>query len=130
MPVLNEAALITDALRSVTELPNIDEVIVVDGGSSDGTCGLVELFSTVQLIRADRVLRAASPGRATTPAPLTWNFYAETDGARRVIKWTRDDGQSAELLRSTRLPYWQLHDEGHERHLQDLGLHIRPPATP
>lgn len=54
MPVLNEAALITNALRAVTELPNIDEVIVVDGGSSDGTCALVELFPTVQLLRTDR----------------------------------------------------------------------------
>lgn len=77
-----------------------------------------------------RVLRTTSPGKATTPAPVTWNFYVETDGAHRIVKWTRDDGQSAELLRGTRLPYWQLHDEGHERHLQDLGLHIRPPATP
>jgi glycosyltransferase involved in cell wall biosynthesis len=41
MPVLNEAALITAAITAVGQQPGAHELIVVDGGSDDGTCAAV-----------------------------------------------------------------------------------------
>jgi hypothetical protein len=41
---------------------------------------------------------------------------------RRLIAWEADDGLRAELRGATRLPYWQLNSEGHEKHLRELGL--------
>jgi rSAM/selenodomain-associated transferase 2 len=60
VPVLDEAAIITSALQALAPLrARGAEVIVVDGGSGDGTPGLAAPL-------ADRVI-AASPGRG---APL------------------------------------------------------------
>lgn len=57
VPVLNEAAGIVSFLRSLLSHAGSFEVIVVDGGSSDGTPGLVERFPQVALVRT-------GPGRA------------------------------------------------------------------
>jgi hypothetical protein len=59
-----------------------------------------------------------------------WVFLVETEGARRVARFTRDDGLSASLLSAERMPYWQLNGEGDERHLERLGLSPRPRRTP
>jgi rSAM/selenodomain-associated transferase 2 len=58
IPVLNEAAIIVDALRALAPLRSRGaEIIVVDGGSRDGTLRLAAVL-------ADRVI-AASRGRGT-----------------------------------------------------------------
>lgn len=57
VPVLNEAAGIASFLRSLLIHAGSFEVIVVDGGSSDGTPSLVERFRQVTLTRT-------GPGRA------------------------------------------------------------------
>ncbi len=64
----------------------------------------------------------------TTHGPDTV-FYVEQAAPRRIIKWTQTDGAAGVLLGSKRLPYWELHDNGHERHLADIGL-APPPAAP
>jgi rSAM/selenodomain-associated transferase 2 len=50
IPVLNEVAVIGPALETVLQQPDNYEVIVVDGGSSDATCDIVQNFP-VQLVR-------------------------------------------------------------------------------
>lgn len=40
----------------------------------------------------------------------------------RLVHYSWDSGEEATLLGSTRLPYWQLHDNGHEALLKELGL--------
>ena len=40
----------------------------------------------------------------------------------RLIHYRWDSGEEATLLGSTRLPYWQLHDNGHQVLLKQLGL--------
>jgi rSAM/selenodomain-associated transferase 2 len=52
MPVLNEAARIAAALQAVSGLAGIDEVIVVDGGSTDATGAIASSFPGVRLIPA------------------------------------------------------------------------------
>jgi rSAM/selenodomain-associated transferase 2 len=57
IPVLNEAALIRSFLSNLRERTPGAEIIVVDGGSSDGTERLAEGF-------CDRVIRSAEQSRA------------------------------------------------------------------
>jgi rSAM/selenodomain-associated transferase 2 len=72
VPVLNEADLIEASLRKLRDLDANLEIIVVDGGSSDGTWSLAEPL-------ADRVL-SARRGRA-----LQMNAGAEV--ARGDVLW-------------------------------------------
>ena len=74
MPVLNEAAIITGALRQLEPLrARGAEVIVVDGGSHDGTVQLAEPL-------ADHVIGVAR-GRG---APLNAGAALGSGGALRV----------------------------------------------
>jgi hypothetical protein len=57
-------------------------------------------------------------------------FYVETAPARRIVKWTRSNGEVAELVKSDRLTYWELNGPGKETSLERLGLTARPPLTP
>ena len=42
----------------------------------------------------------------------------------RLIHYRWDSGEEATLLGSTRLPYWQLHDNGQQVLLKQLGLDL------
>lgn len=88
--------------------------------------------------------RAAAPQSVTVPAgtfdadvytvtvagKTTHTFYVERTVPYRVVKWEMGDGGKAELLATTRLPYWKLHDVGQEQFLQELRLTPRPARTP
>jgi len=60
MPVLNEATIIQDAINAVRILRGNHELIIVDGGSNDGTFGLAR-----DVILGDQRCRliSSSPGR-------------------------------------------------------------------
>ncbi len=63
LPTLNERAFISDCLRSLRaqDYPNVLEVIVVDGGSTDGTRELVsEVGGKVRLVDNPRVTAASA----------------------------------------------------------------------
>jgi rSAM/selenodomain-associated transferase 2 len=85
VPVLNEAALIGDFLRRVRALDPGLEIIVVDGGSSDGTEVKARPF-------ADRVI-AAPPGRASqmntgaaqARAEILWFLHADCEARRDAV---------------------------------------------
>jgi len=61
---------------------------------------------------------------------VTRTFDVEQRGARRIVAWTASDGERATLLRSERLPYWQLNGPGDESHRESLGLPRTPGAAP
>ena len=60
---------------------------------------------------------------------VTRTFDVEQRGARRILAWTASDGERATLLRTERLPYWQLNGPGDEQHRESLGLPRAPGAA-
>jgi len=58
----------------------------------------------------------AVPGQETT----VW--LVEAAAPWRIVGWTRGDGESAELLGSSRMPYWSLNGPEGEAKLEELGL--------
>ena len=64
-------------------------------------------------------LQTADGGRTT--------WQVEEAASHRIVAWERSDGEHAELVGSTREPYWQEHDPGGEVFLEKLGL--RPPTA-
>ena len=49
-------------------------------------------------------------------------FWVEAGGSRRLLGWEASDGERADILKTTRLPYWQLNANGAESYLAELGL--------
>ncbi len=58
IPVLNEVEALPANLRALLMDPCVDEIVVVDGGSSDGSQALVDRFPQVTLLHS-------APGRGT-----------------------------------------------------------------
>lgn len=59
-----------------------------------------------------------------------WRVWTEAAAPHRIVKWTNVHGQTAELVASARLPYWELNGPGGLDRLRDLGLEPRPARTP
>lgn len=49
-------------------------------------------------------------------------FDVEAAEPRRVLAWRVSDGEEARLIRTARLPYWQLNHNGDERRRDEFGL--------
>ena len=79
VPVLNEAELIAGFLRQLRDLgPNL-EIIVVDGGSSDGTWSLAEpLADRVILARRGRASQM-NAGAEIARGEVLWFLHADLD---------------------------------------------------
>jgi succinoglycan biosynthesis protein ExoA len=63
LPTLNERAFVTDCLNSLCgqDYPHVDEILVVDGGSTDGTREIVQRYGrTVRLVDNPKVTAAAA----------------------------------------------------------------------
>jgi hypothetical protein len=58
-------------------------------------------------------------------AGTTRTIDIEKAPPHRVLGWTASDGEVARLLKTARLPYWQLHGPGDEKYLAQLGLGSR-----
>ncbi len=52
IPVLNERSVVEAQVRRTAGLPGVDEVLVVDGGSTDGTLEAVPTLDSVRVLRA------------------------------------------------------------------------------
>jgi hypothetical protein len=46
---------------------------------------------------------------------------------RRVLAWRGSDGEDVRLVRTERLPYWQLNHNGDERQRESFGAAVRSP---
>jgi hypothetical protein len=53
---------------------------------------------------------------------VTTTYDVEKSAPRRVLSWKSGDGDEARLLKTARLPYWQLNGQGDEKYLRELGM--------
>jgi hypothetical protein len=64
----------------------------------------------------------AIPVTVTPREGIGTTWYVEEAPPRRIVKWTRPNGEIAELTGSIRAPYWDRNDEGYETLRAELGL--------
>ena len=90
MPVLNEAARIEAQLDALRHLSGLHELIVVDGGSSDGTTTLVEAHPAAKLVSCKQRGRAhqMNAGAAVASGDVLWFVHADcvvpTDAVQHI----------------------------------------------
>ena len=94
IPTLNEEKTIAKTLDAISRLVNVDEVVIVDGGSTDGTIRIIEEYGgtkPVRLIRAEKPGRGSQLDEGTRNAngDAFWFLHADTrpvQGSARLIK--------------------------------------------
>ncbi len=125
IPVLNEEARISEALRDVAELPGIFEVIVVDGGSTDRTRQLVEAQPFATLVRAPRGRATQlNVGAAQAQGEVLLFLHADVrlpaDAARWVNQVLADPSAAAGAFRTWTVPEGRAPAWAPLVHLADL----------
>ncbi len=94
IPTFNEESTITKTLEALSRLVNVSEVIVVDGGSTDKTCEIVENFQrlkTLKLVQINEANRGKQLHEGTKHASgdIFWFLLPDTrptQGSARQIK--------------------------------------------
>jgi len=89
IPTLNEATRIADLIRALRAQPHPVEVIVADGGSSDGTVEIARDAGATHAITAPRGRgQQLAAGSALARGDIVWLLHADTrlpDGAPAAI---------------------------------------------
>ncbi|MGB3922081.1 MAG: alpha/beta fold hydrolase [Minisyncoccia bacterium] len=80
IPSYDEGERIGAVLKVVTAVPNIDEIIVVDDGSTDNTESVVKKFKSVQYLRNEaNIGKAGSMERAVQSTDADIIFFCDAD---------------------------------------------------
>ena len=86
---------------------------------SHGTLGPVA--ATIK--RADATRDGAPVTRFTLSyGSIVTTYDVEKEAPRRVLGWKTEGGDEAKILKTARLPYWQLNGPGDESYRKELGL--------
>jgi hypothetical protein len=121
MPTRNQASFIEEAVRSALDQPEVDELVVADGASSDGTQARLA------------VLAAAYPGRLNWvsepdlgPADAVNRAVARAAGS--VVGWLNSDDLYAPGAAARALQAFSAHPEhvlvyGEAEHVDERGEH-------
>jgi len=89
MPTFNEAAFVEDCLVSVVEDPDT-EVLVVDGGSTDGTARVVAEQPGVRLVPSARGrARQMNAGARAATGDVLLFLHADTELPADALAWVR-----------------------------------------
>lgn len=90
LPVLNEASLLPRQLQRLDDLPGVDELIIVDGGSSDATCAIARAHPRAQLLHAPRGRAAQMNAGAAAATSHTLLFlHADVTLPQGAALWIR-----------------------------------------
>jgi len=88
VPVLDEEERIGRQLDALGGVAGIAEVVVVDGGSQDGTCRVVQAFPGVRLVTAPRGRGPQlNAGMGVTTAPVVLFLHADVTLPPDVAQW-------------------------------------------
>ena len=80
VPVLNEAVRIQAQVTRLAGLPGVDEVVVADGGSTDGTVDLVRAIRGVRVVNAPRGRGPQmNAGARVATGEVLWFVHADVD---------------------------------------------------
>lgn len=60
----------------------------------------------------------------------TITFHVEQASPHRILRWETSEGETAQLIKSARMKYWQMNQPGGENSLALLGLKPRGPRIP
>ncbi|MEZ5427664.1 MAG: TIGR04283 family arsenosugar biosynthesis glycosyltransferase [Pyrinomonadaceae bacterium] len=95
IPAFNEEAAIGETLEALSRLVNISEIVVVDGGSADRTCEIVENYSgskKLRLIRAAEANRGKQmhQGAEQASGEVFWFVHADTRPVQGCGKQIRE----------------------------------------
>lgn len=94
VPTLNEETAIKKTLDALSRLVNVDEIIIIDGGSTDGTVPIIENynfakpFKLIKNFKANRGLQMHEGTKHAT-GDVFWFVHADTlpvQGCGRQIK--------------------------------------------
>ena len=91
IPTFNEEATIVKTLDAISRLVNVDEVVIVDGGSADGTVEIIEnygLKKPFKLIKFGEANRGKQLHEGTKHASheIFWFLHADTRPAQGCAK--------------------------------------------
>ena len=116
---LKGAFMATGEIREVTMLPSLWQFRMRHKARDLVTATIAK--GTAEAVHIDGVTYSAIPWTWSYPSREV-TMWVDTVYPRRILRWQDNDGSSAELLASVRLPYWQLNDAGHEVHREQLRL--------
>lgn len=94
IPTFNEELSIKKTLDAISRLVNVDEVIVVDGGSSDKTVEIIEGYNNLKKLKIIKIKEAnrgrqLHEGTVQASSEVFWFLHADTrpvQGSGRQIK--------------------------------------------
>lgn len=83
IPAFNEELTIVKTLDAISRLVNVDEIIIVDGGSTDRTVEMIEKYEKIKetkLVRLDQANRGVQLHEGTKHAAgdIFWFIHADT----------------------------------------------------
>ena len=79
-----------------------------------------------RITRMDQDRDGVAVTRFRLEAGEYWRTYdVERAAPRRVLAWETSTGETAEILQTERLSYWQLNQPGDERYRESLGLGLQ-----
>jgi len=90
-------------------------------------------FSPATLSWSDDVTQITVPAGTIAASPVTLDrevgvdatYWVEVAAPHRIVRWTRSDGASGELVATVREPYWDEHRQQDAPHRRALGLPVR-----